>query len=189
MLFLTYRLFGSLPRPTYRKVADERRRLKAEPPRPNESADDRMAREFDAWFAIADDMLDSARTNSQWLTRDDIALIILENIFFQAAKLYRLWAFAIMPTHVHALLEPRAQNSAAQAQITHALKNFTAHRANQVLNRHGAFWETETYTRWVRDAKDFERTAEYIERNPVKARLVKSPAQWRWRPCTFWTSD
>jgi len=194
ILFLTYRLYGSLPREAFEKLAAEKRRLEKEPPRPDESHRERVLREGTGLFALADDALDSARRNPQWLARDDVAEIILENLFFRAEKLYRLWAFAIMPNHVHALVEPlgnapsadsEEKDFAALAQIAHALKSFTAHRANKTLKREGAFWETESYDHWVRDAEDFARVVEYIENNPVKAGLVKSPEQWCWSSVVF----
>jgi len=194
IIFLTYRLYGSLPREAFEKLAEEKRRLEKEPPRPNESRRERTLRESMGMFALADDALDSARKQPQWLARDDIAEIVLENLFFRAEKSYRLWAFAIMPNHVHTLVEPlgNAPNADSEekdfialAQITHALKSFTAHRANEILKRTGTFWERESYDHWVRDAKEFARVVEYIENNPVKAGLVDSPEQWRWSSAAF----
>ena len=194
ILFLTYRLYGSLPREAIAQLAAEKRRREKEPPSSIESPRDRVFREDKELFAIADAVLDSARGHPQWLARDDIAQIILENLFFHAEQLHRPWAFVIMPNHVHVLLEPLDQASspdieemhlAAPARIAHALKSFTAHRANQVLKRKGAFWEAESYHHWDRDPKEFARTVEYIENNPVKAGLVNSPEKWRGSSAAF----
>lgn len=192
-LFLTYRIYGSLPREAMKKLAYENHRLKTEPPRPNESPRDRALREDKALFAIADDALDSTRRNPQWLSNDSIAQAILENLFFHAEKSYSLWAFTVMPNHVHVLLEPlnaasanlKEEDASTVSQITHTLKSFTAHRANEILKHKGAFWEAASYDQWIRDASEFARTVEYIERNPVKARLVNSPMKWRWSSATF----
>lgn len=194
IIFLTYRLYGSLPREAFEKLAEEKRRLEKEPSRPDESPSERTVRESIGLFALADDALDSNRGDPRWLARDNVAEIVLENLFFHSVKLFRLWAFAIMPNHVHVLAEPlgETENSnskdkefAALAGISHALKSFTAHRANEILRRTGAFWEAESYDHWVRDEKEFARIVEYIEKNPVKAGLVKSPEQWRWSSAAF----
>jgi hypothetical protein len=42
------------------------------------------------------------------------------------------------------------------------------------------FWQDESYDRWVRDAREFERIASYIEMNPVSAGLCASPEDFRW---------
>lgn len=194
ILFLTYRLYGSLPREAYERLAEEKRRFENGLPNPDESRRDRAWRTGKELFAFADVALDSAERNPQWLLRADVAEIVLENLFFRNEKLYRLWAFVIMPNHVHALLEPlgKASNpifgeedSAAVAPITHALKSFTAHRANEILNREGAFWEAESYVYWILEANEFTQLVEYIENNPVKAGIVRSPKQWRWSSAAF----
>jgi REP element-mobilizing transposase RayT len=55
---------------------------------------------------------------------------LVEAILYNAAELghYRLWAFVVMPNHVHLLLTP-----VAQPTITKSLKGITAKRANIML--------------------------------------------------------
>jgi len=65
----------------------------------------------------------------------------------------------------------------------HSLKSYTAHEANSILNRTGAFWQTESYDHWVRDDEELERIVSYIRDNPVKAGLVKRPEDWFWCSC------
>jgi putative transposase len=184
-LFLTYRIYGALPRETMRRIAVEKRHL-ANETRSDESPGERARRIDKILFAMADDALDTAHTNPRWLDNTLVAEAIQENLFFHANKSYRLWAFVVMPNHVHALVEPikqlgqHAELVPDSSQIVHSLKSFTAHRANEILNRKGVFWETATYEQWIRDAAEFSRTIEYIERNPVKARFVSSPKKWLW---------
>ena len=61
------------------------------------------------------------------------------------------------------------------SDIMHSLKSYTAHEANKILKRHGAFWQSESYDHWVRDEDELERIVDYIANNPVKAGLVREP--------------
>ena len=65
----------------------------------------------------------------------------------------------------------------------HNLKSYTAHRANEILGRSGAFWQRESYDHWVRDDDELERIVNYIRGNPVKAGLVDRPESWKYSSC------
>jgi len=82
-----------------------------------------------------------------------------------------------MSNHVHILIWPKA----LLPEITKAIKGFTAHEANRVLDRTGKkFWQDESFDHAVRSEDEFYRIMRYIERNPVKAGLVESPEEWPW---------
>ena len=62
-----------------------------------------------------------------------------------------------------------------------SLKGASAREANRILSRTGeAFWQAESYDHWVRDETEWNRIANYIEENPVKAGLVRRAADYRW---------
>ena len=81
-----------------------------------------------------------------------------------------------MPNHVHMLVT----GTMAAARWLDALKGFTGHAANRVLNRRGPFWLDESYDRLVRSREGFARIHRYIEMNPVTAGLVCSPEVFPW---------
>lgn len=87
---------------------------------------------------------------------------------------YDLFAWCVMPNHVHAVM--RARGNQSLARIVHSWKSFTAHRANEILGRSGAFWQREYFDRIVRDEEDLARTIAYVVANPVKAGLT----EWPW---------
>ena len=92
-------------------------------------------------------------------------------------QFYELQAWAVMPNHVHLLVLPRV----ALPQITHWLKGRTAREANLLLERSGEpFWQDESYDHWVRNEKEFHRIVAYIEENPVSAGLAATPEEWSW---------
>ena len=89
-------------------------------------------------------------------------------------------------------LSKDADSAVALASITHSWKSYTAKQANQVLGRHGSFWQKEYFDRAMEDAHDMARTKTYIEANPVAAGICQTPADWRWssaRPAAVRTAD
>jgi len=80
---------------------------------------------------------------------------------------YALHAYVVMPNHV--LLDPHVP----LRRITGGIKGVSARDANGALGRTGkAFWQDESFDRWIRDSAQFERIRTYIEHNPVKAGLA-----------------
>jgi hypothetical protein len=55
---------------------------------------------------------------------------------------------------------------------------FHSHEANRMLNRQGQFWQEEYHDRYIRDEQHLECSVRYIEMNPVKAGLCRSPEDW-----------
>jgi REP element-mobilizing transposase RayT len=89
---------------------------------------------------------------------------------------YRLFAWCIMPNHVHVVV--RILPNWTPASILHSWKSFTAKRANQVLRSHEAFWQREYYDHLIRDEGEFVRSIRYVAENPAKARLENWPWVW-----------
>ncbi len=112
-----------------------------------------------------------------YLSRPDIALMVEDALLHFNGQRYRLLAWCIMPNHVHVLIEtlPDWQLSG----IIHSWKSFTAKEANRLLNRKGVFWFHDYFDRFIRNEAHLRRSIEYIENNPVKARLCNTPQDWR----------
>ncbi len=89
---------------------------------------------------------------------------------------YQLIAWVLMPNHAHILLSPVA--GFRVSDIMQSLKSFTAHEANKLIGRNGQFWAKEYYDRFIRDQRHYASTISYIENNPVKAKLCKTPEEW-----------
>ncbi|HWN07764.1 MAG TPA: transposase [Pyrinomonadaceae bacterium] len=96
---------------------------------------------------------------------------------------YRLFAWVVMPNHVHSLLS-RFENYELK-DILHSLKSYTAHEANKLLHRTGQFWIEDYFDRYMRSQKHFCKTVKYIEDNPVKARLCEKPSDWSFSSAWF----
>jgi len=204
-IFLTWRLFGSLPQEALDRLAAERRLLEKQPIRTDETPRDRALRNGKRFFALADEMLAISAIGPQWLKDERIALLAVDALFHHDGNLYALLAFVVMSNHVHVVLTPleeRADLSAGEEQagkpapqqaevptpryiplrkITQSLKGYTARKANLLLRRTGqTFWQDESYDHWVRDEAEMGRIVTYIEWDPVRSGLVASPEEWRW---------
>ncbi len=158
-LFVTWRLHGSKPR-------------NYDAPRATKLTAGQV-------FVLNDREWDKAATGPRWLADDRIASIVADALLHGETpmKLYLLHAWVIMSNHVHILIEPKAP----LATITKTIKNFTAHKANVILNRTGRpFWAQESYDRWMRTEEEFYKTAKYIENNPLAANLCENPEDFRW---------
>jgi putative DNA methylase len=157
-LFITWRLYGSLP------ACSGNYRLSIP-----------SGRDFVRW----DRELDACGHGPVWLEDPRIASMVVASLHCARHELHlcELRAWVVMPNHVHVLLLPGGQ----LWRITKAIKGFTAREANRILGRTGhPFWQHESFDRWVRNRQEFERTVGYIEANPVRAGLVSRPEDWPW---------
>ena len=90
--------------------------------------------------------------------------------------LCRLHCFVVMPNHVHMLITPYRP----LREVTNWIKGLSARKANQVLGRTGTpFWQDESFDHWTRSREEFEKIERYILENPVRAGLVRKPAEWK----------
>ena len=160
-IFLTWRLYGSLPAEIIREFQARRDLTQGE------------------MFIKLDRVLDEIRTGPSWLKDGRIASCVVKALRKGECQLrqFVLHAFVVMPNHVHVLLDPLV----ALGRITNGLKGVTARDANEILERTGKrFWQDETFDHWIRSGAQFERVQTYIERNPVTAGLAKKPEDWPW---------
>jgi putative DNA methylase len=198
MHFVTYRLAGTIPADRLHVLREQRTALLKLRPPAGETPQEHKARAHKRFFADYDRCLDS-RCNIDWLARPAIAGLVRGNLHHHNRTKYHLLAYCVMPNHVHALFQPLSNGPSSPqpspneegsdegpdslsplAGIMHSLKSYTAHEANRILGRSGAFWQHESYDHWVRDDDELERIVSYIAWNPVKARRVNQPQEWYW---------
>ena len=96
-----------------------------------------------------------------------------------------------MPNHVHAVFKhmntgDKKKSSKNEYPITvllHSIKSYTALECNKILGRTGAFWQSESYDRVIRDQKELENKIRYTLNNPVKAGLIQKWQDWPYSYC------
>jgi len=152
-VFVTWRLFGSLPLHSLPKVSDG------------------------TAFRDVDRGLDRATAGPLWLKEASVAQSVVEVIEAAEAErgLCTLHDYVVMPNHVHLSIKPIADLK----EVTKWIKGASARKANQLLGRTGQpFWQDESFDHWVRHDPEFEKIRTYIRNNPVHAGLVSRPEQW-----------
>jgi REP element-mobilizing transposase RayT len=130
-------------------------------------------------FVAMDRLLDEATEGPFYLAQPAIADCVVEALLHgdRVLRRFDLHAFAVMPNHVHALLS----TGSPVPDVMKSLKSVTARQANLALGHTGLpFWQEENFDRDVRNADEFRRIRLYIENNPVRAGLSKTPEQFRW---------
>ncbi|MEI6520592.1 MAG: transposase [bacterium] len=118
-----------------------------------------------------------------WLKDNYLAEMVQNAILFNSGKRYTLHAWVVMPTHAHLLFTPTANEKVSN--IMHSIKSYTSNEANKYLARNGVFWLKESFDRFIRNEEHFTNEIQYIENNPVKARLCKQPQDWKWSSARF----
>ncbi len=208
ILFVTFRLAGSIPKTVLEQWKSERQWLEHELKRIALEARQTNALEalnhearliafHRRWFLKFEEILHQADQGPTWLKEERIAKLVADSIEYRDGKAYRLDTYCIMSNHVHVVFKPFLEESDVSVKlyaerlgyestepplgvIMHSLKSYTASEANKMLNRSGAFWETESYDHVIRDEKEYHRVIAYVLNNPVKAGLVRNWGEWPW---------
>ncbi len=174
--FVTFRLADSLPKVVAEQLATERDlllRRRNDPVRPITTLEakrlqsilsSKLEKYLDA--GIGDCRLKDFRG----------AETVANAIRFHDGKRYRLFAWCVMPNHVHVAFKILPANELAE--ILHSWKSFTAKQINRITNQSGIVWAREYYDHLVRNQEELGRVIRYIERNPEKAGLKDWP--WCW---------
>jgi REP element-mobilizing transposase RayT len=173
--FVTFRLADSLPRAVLQEFEAERRNILAAAKQAGRSIlsplDERRLEELLSEKVQA--KLD-AGAGKCFLRDPQIAGVVSEALRHFNLSKYRMYAWCVMPNHVHALF--RILDGHTLAEILHTWKSFSATRANRLLGRSGGFWQREYYDHLVRSEDEFYRIVGYIAENPNRAGL----RNWRW---------
>ena len=88
-----------------------------------------------------------------------------------------IWAYCLMPNHVHFIAVPQTENSLKLA-IGDAHRRYTRH-VNFRENWRGHLWQGR-FASYLMDEKYLLAAARYIELNPVRAKLVADAAEYPW---------
>ncbi len=79
-------------------------------------------------------------------------------------KQYRLFAFVIMPNHVHVLFQCLGDNSISD--IIGEWKSVSSHKINRANQRRGKLWQNDFWDTLIRSEKHFNHCVRYIVENP-----------------------
>jgi REP element-mobilizing transposase RayT len=185
--FVTFRLADSLPKQVLLRLQEERAvrqrahyaqeeaagKLGATPP--EQGGLDALDRDY---FRKVEAGLDKG-IGACWMRRPEIADLVADSLRCFDKQRYQLEAWVVMPNHVHVVVWPMPNHTLSS--IVQSWKRYTAREANLRLGRTGqAFWQPESFDRWIRNDTGYERCCRYVVNNPVKARFCATAEEWRW---------
>ena len=210
ILFLTFRLAGSIPKSVVREYKARKEWLESQLRRVKAMAEVERTPELEKWLARIDrhnrewflkceEILHRANSGPTWMQDERVADRVAENLHRLDGEAYRLDAFSVMSNHVHTVFKPFSETNLrepfdddqllvliddhpALAKIMHSLKGRGARECNLLLERTGPFWEHESFDHVIRSGK-FDKTIRYVLNNPVKVGLVRNWEDWRWNYC------
>jgi len=88
-----------------------------------------------------------------------------------------VWAWCLMPNHVHLVLVPRAADGLGAA-LAAVHRRYTL-AINQREGWRGFLWQSR-FASVPMDEAHLHACLRYVELNPVRAGLVARPEEWRW---------
>lgn len=88
-----------------------------------------------------------------------------------------VWAYCLMPNHVHFVLVPEFEYSLSR--LFRTVHRHYSRTINFRENWKGHLWQ-ERFHSFVMDEHYLLATVRYVELNPVKAKLCFSAEEWRW---------
>jgi putative transposase len=123
--------------------------------------------------------LDHATFNTH-LQQTAIANMIVEAIESRQRRGdWQMLAYVVMPTHLHLFCEIGDRGLKA---VIEDFKRWTGHQAVDLLGsgKPSRFWQREWFDHWSRSDAEDERIVEYIQQNPVRAKLVTEFTDWKY---------
>jgi putative transposase len=93
-----------------------------------------------------------------------------------------VWAYCLMPNHVHLVVVPNTEDSMRKA-IGETHRRYTR-AINERMEWRGYLWQGR-FASFPLDESYLLATVRYVELNPVKAGLVASPEQYMWSSARF----
>jgi len=132
-------------------------------------------------------------------------IIINEFKFRREKKQFELYAYVIMPEHIHMIIYSK--------DIVGFMRNFKSFTAKQIINKlkenkkysvldkleeekpdyktrsQYQVWQEGFHPKLIWDSEEFIQKTNYIHFNPVKRGLVESPNEWIYSSYNFFYGD
>ena len=98
---------------------------------------------------------------------------------YKEKYLFQLYHYVLMTNHVHLVIEP----SQAGGELYQIMKGINLSYAQHFKNKYkytGHFWQDRFKSIIVSNDEYLLACGSYVELNPVRARMVKEPKEYRW---------
>lgn len=121
--------------------------------------------------------------NAVFFADDDYPVYL--NWLGEAAERYgvAIHAYVLMTNHIHLLATSRDRDGVARTM--QYVGRYYVPYINRTRGSRGTLWEGRYKSSLVHDEEYLLACMRYIELNPVRARMVRSPAHYRWSSYRF----
>ena len=106
-------------------------------------------------------------------TADIVVNKILE---YRDKENYLIHEFVLMPNHLHLILTPAESVSLEKA--IQLIKGGSSHEIHRVRGNKMQIWQSGFHESRVTDWMDYKKKADYVQFNPIVAKLVGRPQDW-----------
>ena len=161
MQFVTFRLVDSLPQSKIAELKKIKLYFDATYPRP---WSDEVTQLYHRYVGPVSERLLANGYGCCMLRYPECRRFLSESFFYGDGKRYDIWAYVIMPNHVHVLMSDLTGEDVNE--ILKSIKQYSAARMNKCMHRKGEVWVRENFDRLVRGEAHFEHCIDYIINNP-----------------------
>lgn len=89
-----------------------------------------------------------------------------------------LYNYCLMTNHVHLIFQVGRDDTLSRAM--HWISSSFSRRFNKLAGRHGHLWEGRFRSTIIEGDTFFWRSMAYLDLNPVRAKMVATPLEYRW---------
>ena len=161
MQYVTFRLFDSLPKNKIDELKECIAQFEKFHPKPWTL---KTKKEYKSRFGHIREELLHQGYGSCLLANSKVREIVSSAILYKDNQDYYVYAYVIMPNHIHLLIQPFERKELEK--ILHSIKLYSARKINMFLGRKGRLWCKESYDHIVRDYDEMKHCYSYIINNP-----------------------
>lgn len=129
-----------------------------------------------------------ARHHGRPFERQGLAAGVVNALrFYRDQGKCRIYAYSLMPDHLHAILglhggneDDRTDEGAGLRELIAALKSYTTSQIAWKQDLAGKLWQRDFYDHVALNPTDFEEQCWYVLNNPVRQRLVEEWQNYPW---------
>jgi putative transposase len=115
---------------------------------------------------------------SVFQVQETAEILVRKIVEYRDKKNYLLHEFVLMPDHLHLLLTPSL--TVSLEKVIQFIKGGSSHEIHVIRGNNIQIWQPGFHESRVKDSADYKIKTDYIRFNPVAAKLVQRPQDWRY---------
>ena len=108
--------------------------------------------------------------------------VIEEALLYYGKYNYQLICYCLMDNHVHLMIKT---DDKPLANLISRISSIYTRYFNKKYNYIGHLFQDRYYSELIEDDKQMLETSRYVHLNPVKAKMVETPSEYRWSSYTM----